>query len=72
MGSNASKTTELFEDSGEHEGLMGPNLPMPRRSHCSLFAGAGDDFWLIGGRVGDYENANYSGLMTDGNIEVSY
>ena len=67
MGSNASRTTEFFDDSGEYEGIIGPDLPMPRRSHCSVFADPGDDFWIIGGRVGDYENANYSGLMTDGN-----
>ena len=70
LGSNASRTTEFFDDSGEHEGILGPDLPMPRRSHCSVFADPGDDFWIIGGRVGDYENANYSGLMTDGNVKL--
>ena len=35
LGSNASKTTERILDHGKrHE--LGPDLPIPRRSHCSV------------------------------------
>ena len=46
--------------------MNGPDLPIPRRSHCSVRVDPGDDRWIIGGRVGDYENANYSGIITGG------
>ena len=69
MGSDASKSTEEFYEFGEDHD-KGPDLLMPRRSHCAAVETLTRDLWLIGGRVGDYENANYSGLMTDGNVKL--
>ena len=37
LGSAASKTTESFGDFGHYHEL-GPDLPIPRRSHCSVIA----------------------------------
>ena len=67
LGSNASRTTELFTN-GDETHVNGPDLPIPRRSHCSVRVDPGNDFWILGGSIGEYENANYSGVVTGGNF----
>ena len=47
---------------GDSTHVNGPDLPIPRRSHCSVRVDPGNDYWILGGRIGDYENANYSGV----------
>lgn len=55
----------MFENSDATH-MNGPDLPKPRRSHCSIRVDPGNDYWILGGRIGDYENANYSGVITGG------